>query len=301
MQPKVTIIILNWNQEKDTMECLNSIANITYVNYGIILVDNGSKDGSPDNIHKKFPDIEIIRNTYNVGFAEGNNIGIRRALELKNDFILLLNNDTVLEPEFLDVLVNLAINSESGISSPKTMFYHNREKIWFVGGGYLPIIKKPFHYYYNQKDIGQVENIKEIEWVSGCCMLIKKAVFEKIGLLDSDYFNNYEDVDFCKRAQMAGFKIMIVPKAKIYHKFAASMGGKFSPFYTYFRTRNNLLFFKKTKQFIPLILNLLIFSCYSILESFKNYNFQSIKATFVAIFDFFAGRYGKGSAEEFVK
>jgi len=297
--PKVITILLNWNQEKDTTECLNSLKNITYPNNTVILVDNGSKDGSQDNIQKKFPDVEVIRNAFNVGFAEGNNIGIRKALKVNCDFILLLNNDTVLEPDFLDILINAAKeNNEAGIFSPQIMFYNNKDKIWFIGGGYMPVMKKPFHFYYNQKDLGQVQNNSETQWVSGCCMLIRKKVIEKIGFLDSDYFNNYEDVDFCRRAQSAGFKIMVVPEAKIYHKFAASMGGKFSPFYTYFRTRNNLLFFKKTKQYLPLLLNFMVFPAYSFLQSIRRYDLTGIKSTFYAVRDFVFNKTGRGSIEK---
>jgi GT2 family glycosyltransferase len=175
------------------------------------------------------------------------------------------------------------------------MFYDKPEKLWFVGGEFLPVINKPFHVLYGKTDWGQIKDTQETKWVSGCCMLIKREVIEKIGVLDPDYFNNYEDVDYCLRAKKAGFEIAIVPNSKIYHKFAASMGGKYSPMYTYYRTRNNLLFFKKTGQWLPLFLNLMIFPLYSIFSSVRTMRLESVKATFKAIMDFIGGKYGKGN------
>ena len=291
---RVAIIILNWNQEADTVECLTSLKALKYENYEIILVDNGSHDGSPDILQKQFPNIKMIRNPKNLGFVGGNNVGIKETLKTGADYILLLNNDTVVEPDFLSLLVQTMENDKTvGVVSPKIMFYHDRKKIWFVGGNYLPIIRKTNHKHYGEVDCGQVKKITDVAWVSGCCMLIKREVVEKVGLFDPDYFNNYEDVDFCERAKVAGYKIMLVPQAKIYHKFAASMGGKFSPYYTYYRTRNNLLFYKKTKQWLALALNFLIFPAYSIIMSAKNIEFGSIKTTFQAIFDFLRGKYGE--------
>lgn len=277
----LSIIILNWNQYEDTSECLNSLGN----NYKIMLVDNGSIDGSADKLKAQYPHIELIKNKTNLGFAAGNNVAIKKALQDGNNYILLLNNDTKVEPDFLEWLVKAMKRSEDiGIVSPKIMCFDKPQKVWFSGGYYLPILKKPTHAFDKQG---------EIDWASGCCMLVRKEVFNKIGLLDEDYFNNYEDVDFCYRAKKAGFNIKLVPESIIYHKFAASMGGKFSPFYTYYRTRNNLLFFKKTKQWLPLVLNFLTFPVYSIISSIKNGQIEGVKTTLLAVFDFLRGKVGK--------
>lgn len=299
--PKVFIIILNWNQYDDTKECLESLDKLEYQNYDIVIVDNGSKDDSFEKLKKEFPRHAFIKNKENLGFACGNNIGIEFAMENKADYILLLNNDTKATPDFLSSLIEQSKNNNIGIASPKIMFYSAPYKIWFVGGGFLSVIKKPFHKFYGQNDFFCQSDAILADWVSGCCMLIKREVIEKIGMLDGDYFNNYEDVDFCVRAKKSGFNIAVIPQAKIYHKFAASMGGKFSPLYTYFRVRNNLLFFRKTYQYFYLILNFFIFPFYSILESFRRFDLVGIKATFFAVFDFLCGRYGYGSAGVFVK
>ncbi|MBI5700635.1 glycosyltransferase family 2 protein [Candidatus Saganbacteria bacterium] len=286
-KPKVSIVILNWNQYFDTKECLASLMNTDYGNFEIILADNGSKDSSQIHIKNEFPGITLIENGKNLGFAEGSNVGIRLALSHGADYVLLLNNDTTVEPNFLSHLISAGQeNRSAGILSPRIMQYSDKTKVWFSGGKFLPIIRKPAH---------DLSGSGETEWISGCSMLIKREVLGKIGMLDADYFNNYEDVDISIRARRAGYQLLIVPKAVIYHKFAASMGGKLSPFYTYFRTRNNLLFFKKTGQLIPLVLNLVIFPIYSLIESLKNRQFGSIRTTMLAIYDFASGKLGKGS------
>ncbi len=294
--PKISIIVLNWKQEENTSECLHSLHKIDYDNYGIILVDNGSNDSSPDNLQKKFPDLKIIRNYANLGFAKGNNIGIKEALKDKPDYILLINNDTTVEPDFLKILVDYAESDESiGIASPKIMFYSQPQKIWFVGGKFLLFLKKPFHLFYGQYDKGQMKEPAEIDWVSGCCMLIRRKVFEEIGMLDADYFHYCEDVDFCIKAKQHGFKIVVVPDAKIYHKFALSIGGKFSPLATYYRTRNILLLCKKTGQWPALVLNFIIFPFYAVGGAVTTKNFRSVIAAFFAVFDFLRGRTGKSA------
>lgn len=226
MSNKISIIILNWNQEADTAACLNFLQKLAYDDYRVILVDNGSEDQSPDAIEERFPSVKVIRNRANLGFAEGNNVGIRAALRDGADHVLLLNNDTTVEPDFLRLLIEAMKNDRAiGIASPKIMFFSERNRLWFAGGYYLAFINKPSHRFYGQIDAGQVKNPAETDWVSGCCMLIKREVFEKIGFLDDDYFLYNEDVDFCARAKEAGYTIVVVPAARIYHKFAASMGG----------------------------------------------------------------------------
>ncbi|MFA5880331.1 MAG: glycosyltransferase family 2 protein [Candidatus Margulisiibacteriota bacterium] len=304
MTTKISIIILNWNNWRDTINCLNSLASNDKKLFNVVLIDNGSCDDSLSQLRQwqvsHDISLKILTLNENKGFAEGNNIGIREALKDNCEFILLLNNDTIVEPDCLSILSD-SISSDIGIVSPKIMFYPDKNKIWFVGGRFYPIFKKPYHSFYNQYDSGQVKEISEVDWVSGCCLLAKREVLEKIGLLDPDYFNNYEDVDFCVRARKAGYRIVVNPRAQIYHKFAASMGGKHSPFYTYFRTRNNLLFFKKTGQILPLFLNLFSFPVYAFLVSIKNRDWQGVKAVFLAIYDFLRGNYGIGSAKQFQK
>lgn len=299
---KIAIIILNWNKEQDTAECLNSLKQIDYPDHEIILVDNGSTDGSGDRLKQSFPFVHLIKNQENLGFAQGNNVGIRAAINQDAAMVLLLNNDTVVEPDFLSKLVNsVETDKKIGIAAPKIMFYHEPERIWSVGGKYLSIVRKPDQAFFHEIDRGQQLKGNDLKWVSGCCMLIKREVFENIGYLDSDYWASLEDVDFCWRASKAGYMILIEPNSKIYHKFAVSFGGKHSPLYTYFRVRNLFIFLRKTKQWLPLMINLIIFPIYSIFESLRRGQWRSIKTTFIAIKDFFVGKYGVGPTREFGK
>jgi GT2 family glycosyltransferase len=302
MSGKVAIVLLNWNQPVDTANCLRSLRQLTCPDREIILVDNGSADGFPEKLEKEFPEVKMIRNRTNLGFAEGNNVGIRAALQSGLPYIMLLNNDTTVEPAFLEKLVAVAeADQKIGIISPQIMFYTERQKIWFAGGRYIPLLRKPMHSFYSQIEQGQVKRVTETDWASGCCLLIKREVLEKIGLLDKDYFLYNEDVDLCARAKAAGYKIVVVPDARIYHKFAASLGGKFSPLALYFRTRNLLLFLKKRSWYLALCLNLVIYPLYSIGEALKHRSLLGFQAVLTGVADFLAGKYGYGSGQRFIK
>src|SRR3989339_275150 len=289
---KLTIIVLHWNQLAVTRACLKSLLEGSSARYQVLLVDNGSVDGSAELLIKEFPQVNLIKNKTNLGFAAGNNVGIKAALASGAERIMLLNNDTIVESTAIFELDRTPFD----ISSPKIMVYDQPERVWFNGGGFLPVLNKPTHINYYALDNSDMTMPFPTAWISGCCLLAGRQVFEAIGLLDEDYYHGYEDVDWCCRAKQAGFSIGVIPKAKIFHKFAVSAGGKYSAFYTYFRTRNNLLFFRKRKWWFSLLLNLLTFPVYSFLISFKNQDKLAIKATAKAVSDFFFGRYGKGSA-----
>ena len=300
MSQKIAIIILNWNRAQDTAECLNSLKQCTYPNFEVLLVDNGSSDGSWQKLQQQFPNIKFILNSDNLGFVLGNNIGIKEAFKSNFDQVLLLNNDTIVQPDLIDKLVELSEKDASvGIVAPKIMFYSEPERIWSIGGRYLAILRKPDQAFYHEIDHGQQLKEKDLQWVSGCCMLIKREVFDKIGYLDPDYWGSLEDVDFCWRAKRVGYNILVVPQSKIYHKFAVTFGGKHSPFYAYFRVRNLFVFLRKTKQWRPLMINLVIFPVYSVITSVRGRHWQSIMATLIATRDFLIGKYGFGSAGEF--
>ena len=248
MESKVTIIILNWNGKEDTIECLESLKHITYLNYEILLVDNGSTDGSVECFRERYPEMEIIENGENLGFAEGNNVGIRKAMDEGVDYVLLLNNDTVVDPEFLGELVTVAEGDEKiGIVGPKIYYYKyngRKDVIWFAGGKVLRRIGQPFHDGLHEIDKGQYDKMKNVGFITGCALLIKKEVIDKIGLLDIDYFAYFEDLDYNIKASKTGYSIVYSPKAKVWHK-GSSTSGFMSPTYMYFHTRNRILFVKK--------------------------------------------------------
>lgn len=254
---KVAIVILNWNGKENTLDCLKSIENIDKegIDLEIIVVDNASTDDSVSSFKKSFLNIKIIKNPENFGFAKGNNIGIKKALEDKADFVMLLNNDTILEKKCLQKLLEAVKNyPQYSIFAPKIYFeknfefhksrYKNSEKgkvIWYAGGIMDWDNLYGRHLGVDKVDTGQFDKEEETEFATGAAMFVKKEVFEKIGLLDKKYFLYYEDTDFCVRAKKAGFKILFTPKAVLWHKNAGSSASG-SSLQDYYITRNRLIF-----------------------------------------------------------
>ncbi len=258
--PNVIIIILNWNGKDDTIECLESLKHVTYPNYAILLVDNGSADGSVKCFREQYPEIEIIENGKNLGFAEGNNMGIRRAMERGADYVLLLNNDTVVDPEFLGELVKVGeADKKIGIVGPKIYLYTEPTKIQTVGGEIKFYKRKSFNIGYGQKDNNQFNKLSEREFVTGCVMLIKINLLRKIGLFDTIYFAYWEDVDLCLRVKKAGYKIFYSPKSRIWHKGLASTGGNLNKKAFCYDVRNSMLFYYKNSSKIYFIIYLAYF------------------------------------------
>ena len=221
--PKVSIIVLNWNGLDDTIECLGSLKRITYPNYNVILVDNASTGNDVAVLREQFGDfIYIIPNDRNYGFAAGNNVGIRYALEKDADYVLLLNNDTTVDPAFLDELIKVAeSNARIGILCPHIYSYDEPDRLAWTGGAQVDfwrshVKRLPEHRY----DIEQP--VIETEVAIGTAMLITKKTIEAIGLLPEEYFFGVEDVDYSVHASRAGIGIAVIAKAKIWHKFSQS-------------------------------------------------------------------------------
>ncbi|MBV4432325.1 glycosyltransferase family 2 protein [Clostridium tyrobutyricum] len=248
----VYIVLVNFNGYKDTIECVNSLKKISYKNLRIVIVDNASTNNSVNLLKDNTNNCIIIESRKNLGFAGGNNLGIKYALDNKADYILLLNNDTLVEKNFLDNMLNPFIKDKKvGLVGCKIMYYPQKNIIWY-GGGYIDWFKFiGAHYGMGETDKGQCNDEKIIDFMTGCCMLIKKEVFEKVGFLLEDYFMYFEDVDFCVKVKNAGYKIWYNPKAKIYHKVGLSSGGEESPFNIEWCTRNRLLFMNRYKNNVP--------------------------------------------------
>ena len=244
--PQVSIIVLNWNNYQDTKECLESLEKITYANYIVIVIDNGSTDKSGERLKKESSQYTFIRNEDNLGFAEGNNVGIRHALRSGADYVLLLNNDTVVDPDFLEPLVTITkADKEIGIVGPMIYFYDEPKVIQSIGARIN--LWKGSHSIIGIREIdkGQYNGPVEVDYVSGAALLAKRQIIEDIGFLDPDYFLYSEEVDWCYRAAKAGYKIIGVPKSKIWHKISSSTGGTNSPLSAYYITRNRILFMRK--------------------------------------------------------
>lgn len=296
MKPQISIIILNWNGWKDTIECLESIYQINYPNYQVIVVDNGSEDNSIEKIknycsgkaviksdffeyNKKnkpikifeysenelylFEDekiqlknidairkIIIIKNFENKGYTDGNNIGMRFAAEyLDSDYIIILNNDIVVDLDFLNELVTVAQKEPNiGILGPVNLSYDNPKEIQsngaivnFWNGGGTPISR-------GNSISNQRKEPLEVDFVGGATFMIKREVIEKIGVFYSPYFANWEETDYCINAKKSGFKIISVPKSQIWHKVSSSISLN-SPNRIYWILRNNIIFMRRNAKF----------------------------------------------------
>lgn len=294
MQAKVAIIILNWNGYKVTQDCLNSLVAISYYNYRIIIVDNGSQDGSVEHLNKAFQyaNIDILSLDTNQGFTGGNNVGIKYAQKKYDpDFYLLLNNDTIVDRCFLNEMLNAYYRETNCFAVvPKTYYYDNTSIIDYAGGSINKLTGIVKEYGKNKKDSSLYNYTKKITFMSGCCALICKEAICSLGLLDETFFAYSEDADYSLRILNANRSILYVPEAIIYHKSGYSSDknkGKWLAFYL--ATRNLILLQKKhlSKPLIPLFF--LIFSIrwvaflsikLSLLKDFK-----SVKAIFYGVND----------------
>jgi len=258
MYPKVAIIVLNFNGAAVLRKCLASLFKVRYPNLEIIVVDNNSEDGSLEDARKGFSRATYIKNEENIGFAAGNNVGIRFALDRLADYVLLLNNDTEVAENFLESLILLAEEDKTiGILSP-LIFKGKTKEVWFSGGEIDWLKMKSGH----RKELIN-QNYYQNDFITGCAMLVKKEVFSKIGLLDEDYFLYYEDADFSYRAVQSGFKLAVVAKSHVYH-FEKSEDRKLNKLY--WLVFSGLIFFKKNSA---LWLKPWIFS-YRIMRRIKN-------------------------------
>lgn len=241
--PKVNIVILNWNGYEVTRECLASLSKMDYPNCEIVLVDNGSADGSPDRLAAEFPEITLIRNKENLGFTGGNNVGIRRVLEENADYVLLLNNDTVVAPNFLSELIRTGESDRRiGLLNPKIFYFEPSDRIWYAGGSFNIWKGIASHRGHREPDRGRYDTSQEVTFITGCAFLIKTEVIRKIGLLDDCLFYTCEDTDWTIRSLNAGYKAVYVPSSVIWHKQSIDVkrnaGKAFRDFYN---VRNSLL------------------------------------------------------------
>ncbi|MEM3609755.1 MAG: glycosyltransferase family 2 protein [Candidatus Anstonellales archaeon] len=241
MMPLVSIIILNYNGEKFIKRCLSSVLDTTYPRLEIIVIDNGSTDNSYEIIKQYESKVKLIRIPYNIGYSAGNNLGIKVS---KGDYIVLLNNDTIVNPSWISELVKVAESDQSiGILGCKV--YYLGTKIIQHAGGKLNIYSDTLpHTGAFEKDHGQYNEIKDVDYVSGVAMMINRKIIEKIGLLDVDYFLYWEDVDYCYRAKKAGYRVVYVPTAIIYH-YEGGSAGKREAFKRLLLERNRVLFVLK--------------------------------------------------------
>lgn len=278
--PKVVVIILNYKVKDLTLKAIISVKGSTYKNLEIIVVDNNSHDGLANTLSNR-QDLTFIQNDENLGYCGGNNVGLTQALKDGADWVFILNPDAQVDKDAIKNLVEVAQRENIGIAGPKVLFA-DRKTIWYAGGVFDTGNVLGTHRGVDEKDNGQYDVMTQTDFVTGAAIFIRKDVLEKVGLFDTRYFLYYEDSDFCFRAKKAGFKIMFVPEAVVYHLNAQStkLG---SPLQDYYITRNRMIFAAK---FLTFRARVALFR-----EGLRNLGSPARR---LAFFDFLVGRFGKG-------
>ncbi len=269
--PLVSIVSVNWNKPEITLDMVKSFRHVSYTNYELIIVDNGSTRGDID-IVKDYPKVRLIKTGRNLGFAGGTNAGIRQA---KGKYILLLNNDTIVSPHFLEPMVELLEeNIHIGIVSPKIYYYDAPQVIQFAGTTEInPVTGQGHKIGYLQEDDGSYAKAQPTALTHGACMMVRRRVFEQIGLLSELYFMYYEEYDFCERAKQVGWQCYFTGKSYIHHRESMSMG-KTNPLKTYYMFRNRWLYMRRVGRGINYYLFLVFFLCLSIPKHFLKHLFK---------------------------
>jgi GT2 family glycosyltransferase len=211
MRPLVYVIVLNYNGRRWLEPCVDALLGTRYDNFRVVVVDNASTDEGVDLLRSRHPQTRLIRNDRNLGFSEGNNVGIREALADGADYVVLLNPDTKVEPDWLQNLISVGEREpNAGILGAVQLEYDSDEfNSWTRTAlpNLLEELKRP----------ETARPWVRVEWVEGACFAVKRAVFESVGLLDPIYFAFYEEIDFCRRAAAAGYEIALVPRSRIRH------------------------------------------------------------------------------------
>lgn len=217
MPPRVVTVVLNWNNAADTLACLDSLAQVEYPSHVVLVVDNGSTDGSAERIRAAWPGIEVIESGANLGYAGGNNLGIRHALAMGADYVCVLNNDVLVEPGFLAPLVDAAeADPQVALAGPKVLQRGTPGSLQSTG----MISRRPGQWRargHGEVDRGQYDIAQDMEVLSGSALLVRCAALEDIGLLDERFFLYEEDVDWCLRARERGYRNRYVPASRVYH------------------------------------------------------------------------------------
>lgn len=284
---KVSVVILNFKVADLVISCVKSVQKSDYKDISIIVVDNNSQDGLEGKI-KDYKDVEFIQTGKNLGYSGGNNVGIKKALKDGADYVFVLNPDTTITKDTIDILLSRTEQYQADIVGPKIYFENSeqnsssKKKIWFAGGIFDKANVLGSHKGVNEVDKGQHDKDEEVDFISGAALFVKSEVFKKVGLFDENYFLYYEDSDLCYRAKQAGFKIMYIYQAIVFHGNAKSTGLG-SPLQDYYITRNRLLFASK---FLPVRTRFALLR-----EAVRN---CKIRARRKALFDYLVGNFGKG-------
>lgn len=244
----LAVVVLSWNGRADTLAALASLAACRVPagwRVTLMMVDNASTDGSVDAVRREFPAVEVVALGENRRFAGGNNEGVRRALAAGAAAIMLINNDTEADPGMFEpLLAALDADPGAGAAAPLILFAAPRDRIWYAGGHCVPALGLAAHRGLRARDDGRFRAVEATGYLTGCCLVARREVWEKVGLLDERYFIYAEDADWSLRARAAGYGLRFVPEARLWHKVSAASGAA-SPWKIYQRLRANLTLFAR--------------------------------------------------------
>jgi len=239
---KTLIVVLNWNSHEMTEECVHSLLAMDGDAFEVLIVDNGSQHESVEFLRRAFPAIDIIANPSNLGFAGGCNVGIMRALEEGADYVLLVNNDTIVKPNLLAELLAEANRSpKAAMVSPKIYYYDHPDRIWWAGGTFSLWQGVPRHLGRNEKESGRYETVRTIDWATGCVLLLRCSALREAGLFDEKIFAQAEDLDISLRLRSLGWQIRYAPAAKLWHKEGFATRRNVGEHVRYFTATRNIL------------------------------------------------------------
>lgn len=241
----IGVVVLTWNGRAYTLDCLRSLTAQT-TPHTVYVVDNASTDGTPDAVRAAFPDARVSVNAENLGFASGNNVGLRRAFAEGANAVLVLNNDTTLAPDALHRLVAAAeTHPDAGILSPAILHAQPPHRVWYGGATADPRTGWSHHLHYNAAYADLDMTVHTVPRTTGCAMLITRACYERVGGFDDAFFMYFEDVEYCLHARRAGFALYLVPEAVVYHHVSASSEGVKPANSTYYGVRNGIITFDR--------------------------------------------------------
>lgn len=256
MRESIYPVLVNWNLKDDTLACIDSLFASGVVEGRIIVVDHGSTDGSIEAIKEKYASrVHLIEAGENPGYAGGINRGMARALELGAEWVLIMNNDTEVAPSFLEEMEKGIKNGQGyTILAPMILYYDDPKRIWYLGDRLLPTTLITYSLYKNELAQGAYPDLIPVDFVSGCGMLVNKEVFERVGMFDTSYFMYGEEVDFCWRARLGGFRTVCVTNARMWHKVSMT-ANRDRPKTRYHRIRNQIWFYRRYawKYQIPIL------------------------------------------------
>ena len=246
MEPRVAVVIVNWNKGAETVRCIASVRASTYPWIDLVVVDNASSDKSVEVIEGAYPNLPLLRTAQNIGFTGGYNLGIRHALARGADYVFLLNDDAVIAPDTIHVLVMAAqANPDAGFLGPRIDSLEERD-VLLSAGGLLREGWKTVHRGLGERECGQFDRLEQVDYLSGCALLVSRRAIEAVGMLDDDFFAYYEDVEWCCRGRRAGFQVLFAPEAVVWHPDTRRRDNT-SVLLTYYLARNSLIFAKKQR------------------------------------------------------